>query len=73
MDGRRMSNRKSAGLIREFLDSKAGEALGKALGESLAPVLEALVEGTRGAEPKPVEPVTAKPNPPIPTSVEVEQ
>ena len=59
---------KSAGILREFLDSKAGVAFGKALGEASKGLLDALLEGSSA----PTEPVTSKPNPPIPVTKEVE-
>ena len=60
-----------AGLLREFLDSEAGKALGKALGESLVEPLTAML-AMQTPDPAKVEPVTAKPNVPIPVSKEDE-
>ena len=58
---------KQAGLLREFLDSKAGVAFGKILGEKAEAFIEAFMD-----DQKPSEPVTGKPNPPIPVTKEVE-
>lgn len=57
----------NGGILRDFLDSKAGVAFGKALGELAGPLIEAMLEGGNA----PLEPVTGRPNPPIPTDVEV--
>ena len=57
----------SAGILRDFLDSKAGVAFGKALGEKADELIAMFME----AKSAPLEPVTGKPNPPIPTTLEV--
>ena len=62
---------KSAGLLREFLDSKAGVAFGKALEEKAEVLMEAFTEAFMDSQTPP-EPVTGKPNPPIPVTKEVE-
>ncbi len=60
------------GILRAFLDSKAGVAFGKALGEKADELVEAFLSMQSAKEAVVSEPVTDKPNPPIPVTKEVE-
>ncbi len=60
------------GMLRAFLDSKAGVAFGKALGEKAEELVEAFLATQNAKEPVEVEKVTGKPNPPVPVNKEVE-
>ncbi len=62
----------NGGILRDFLDSKAGIAFGKALGEKAEELVEAFLATQSAKEPVEVEKVTGKPNVPVPVSKEVE-